>query len=129
MMNFAEFQILGRVGKVKDFTGKTHVTLCANYGYTDRKTNERKEQPHWNEIVIFAESTRKYINDYCKPGDLVMARGRIKQNTREADGQKVYSVDLICDPDGFSILAQKADPSEQGEASEPTDKPKGRAKK
>ena len=129
MMNFAEFQILDRVGKVKDFQGKTHVTLCANYGYTDRKSGERKEQPHWNEIVVFAETTRAYINKYCKPGDLAMARGRIKQNIREAAGQTIYSVDLITDPDGFSILAQKSAQSEGDTEQEPAAKSKPKAKK
>ena len=31
MKNFAEFQILGRVGKIKQFDGKVNVTVCANY--------------------------------------------------------------------------------------------------
>ena len=31
MMNLAEFTILGRVGKIKPFEGKTSVTICANY--------------------------------------------------------------------------------------------------
>ena len=33
MMNIAEFTILGRVGKIKPFDGKTNVTIFANYSF------------------------------------------------------------------------------------------------
>lgn len=105
MSNIAEFTILGRVGKVKEFQGKTNLTICANYPFKDK--DGTKENPHWNEISVFTESTRGYIKSYCQPGDLVMARGRIKQNSFEKDGQKIYSVDLIATE--FSILAHKVE--------------------
>ena len=103
MLNIAEFSILGRVGKIKDFQGKINVTICANLGY---KTKDGwKDEPHWNEVSIFAEGARKYITDNCQAGDLVMARGRMNQNRFEKDGQKIYSVDFIATE--FSIIAHK----------------------
>ncbi len=33
----AEFTILGRVGKIKPFEGKTNVTICANYPYWSKE--------------------------------------------------------------------------------------------
>ena len=50
MKNFAEFQILGRVGKIKQFDGKVNVTVCANY--PTKKDSETRENPHWNEVSI-----------------------------------------------------------------------------
>jgi hypothetical protein len=52
MKNFAEFQILGRVGKIKQFDGKVNVTVCANY--PTKKDSETRENPHWNEVSILS---------------------------------------------------------------------------
>ena len=58
-MNIAEFTILGRVGKIKPFDGKTNVTICANYSFRNRN-GERDSAAHWSEVTIFAEATRDY---------------------------------------------------------------------
>ena len=92
MKNFAEFQILGRVGKIKQFDGKVNVTVCANY--PTKKDSETRENPHWNEVSIFSEAVRDYATKYVKAGDLVLVRGRMKQNSFERNGEKVYTVDL-----------------------------------
>jgi single-stranded DNA-binding protein len=99
----AEFQILGRVGKIKQFDGKVNVTVCANY--PTKKDTETRENPHWNEVSIFSEAVRNYATKYAKAGDLVLVRGRMKQNSFERNGEKVYTVDLIAED--FSILAPK----------------------
>jgi single-strand DNA-binding protein len=70
----------------------------------------RNSQDH-----AFAEATRGYIKKFCNSGDLVIARGRLKQNSFQRDGETVYTVDLNCDD--FSILAQKiAAPAEETSA-------------
>jgi single-strand DNA-binding protein len=114
MKTFAEFQILGRIGKVREVGQTTRVSICANYGFKDRN-GDTKDRPYWNEVTIWSESVRKYIGDYAKPGDLVVARGTLKQGSFEKDGEKVYTVDLNCDD--FSILASaKTDKSDKDEA-------------
>jgi len=95
MKNFAEFQILGRVGKIKEFDGKVNVTVCANY--PTKKDGETRDNPHWNEVSIFAEAVRGYATKYAKAGDLVYIRGRIKQNSFERNGEKVYTVDMVAE--------------------------------
>jgi single-strand DNA-binding protein len=114
MKTFAEFQILGRIGKVREVGQTTRVSICANYAFKDRN-GETMDKPYWNEITIWSESARKYIRDYAKPGDLVVARGTLKQGSFEKHGEKVYTVDLNCDD--FSILASaKTEKSETDEA-------------
>ncbi len=114
MKTFAEFQILGRIGKVREVGQTTRVSICANYAYKDRN-GETQDRPYWNEITIWSESARKYVRNYAKPGDLVVARGTLKQGSFEKEGEKVYTVDLNCDD--FSILASaKTDTSDNDEA-------------
>ena len=126
MMNIAEFTILGRVGKIKPFDGKTNVTICANYSFRNRD-GERDSAAHWSEVTIFAKATRDDIAKYAKEGDVVIARGRIKQTSFTRNGATVYGVDLLADE--FSILAPKAErapavPPAEGEAQ----KAKGKAR-
>jgi len=113
MKTFAEFQILGRIGKVREVGQTTRVSICANYAFKDRD-GETKDKPYWNEITIWSESARKYVGDYAKPGDLVVARGTLKQGSFEKDGEKVYTVDLNCDD--FSILASAKSEKDEADA-------------
>jgi single-stranded DNA-binding protein len=124
MKNFAEFQILGRVGKIKEFDGKANVTICANYPSKD-KDGEARDNPHWNEVSIFSEAVRGYATKYPKAGDLVHARGRVKQNKFERNGETVYTVDLGVDD--FSILASKSEKKDEGSQALASEK-KARAK-
>ena len=109
MKTFAEFQILGRIGKIREVGQTTRISICANYAFKDRG-GETRDKPHWNEITIWSDSTRKYVRSYAKPGDLVIARGTVKQGSFEKGGERFYTVDLNCDD--FSILASKAEKAE-----------------
>ncbi len=127
MKTFAEFQILGRIGKVREVGQTTRVSICANYAFKDRN-GETKDKPYWNEITIWSESARKYVRDYAKPGDLVVAQGTLKQGSFEKDGEKVYTVDLNCDD--FSILASaKAEKSDSDESDVASEEPKKATKR
>ena len=62
------------------------------------------DDPHWNEITIFDDGTKTYIDKYLDKGDLVHARGRIRQASYEKDGEQVYTVNLVCTQ--FACLAR-----------------------
>ena len=113
MKTFAEFQILGRIGKVREVGQTTRVSICANYVFKD-PNGDTKDRPYWNEVTIWSESARKYARDYAKPGDLVVARGTLKQGSFEKEGEKVYTVDLNCDD--FSILASAKSEKDEADA-------------
>lgn len=95
MKNIAEFTILGRVGKVEALNGATRISIAANY---PRKQDDGlyADDTHWNTVVIFSESTRRYIGEHVTKGDLVLARGRIRESRWEKDGETRYGVDLVC---------------------------------
>ncbi|MBZ6078824.1 single-stranded DNA-binding protein [Microvirga puerhi] len=107
MNNIAEFQIIGRVARTAQVGSALKVTLAANYGTKDKTTNEWKEDPHFNTVTIFGEGTQDYIEKHIATGDLVHARGRIRQSNYEKNGETVYTVDLICTE--FSRLAKVLD--------------------
>ena len=110
MRNIAEFQIIGRVGKVKEVGSTLRVSICANYPVKD-KNGEWQDNPHWNEVVIFQEGAQGYVTKHVNAGDLVFARGRVRQGSYEKEGETRYTVDLVCSD--FSRLA-----TPNGEASQ-----------
>ncbi|PSH70057.1 single-stranded DNA-binding protein [Phyllobacterium brassicacearum] len=113
MKNFAEFQVTGRVGKIKPFEGAIRVTVAANYRRQDDQGNWA-DDPHWNEVVIFRKSTRNYVAEHVQVGDLVFVRGRLRQDSfTDSGGEQHYMTNLIVSD--FGLLAKKQ-PAEGEEA-------------
>ncbi|WP_298277626.1 single-stranded DNA-binding protein [uncultured Bradyrhizobium sp.] len=107
MRNIAEFTLIGRVGTIKEVGKTVRVSICANYPFKDK--DEWKDDAHWNEVTIFTKSIQTYVKEHVSKGDLVHVRGRLRQNSFERDGQRVYTVDLIALE--FGRLAQASDRS------------------
>ena len=111
MRNIAEFQIIGRVGQIKPVGTTLRVTIAANYGRKDQN-GEWQDVAYWNEITIFADGLKRYVEKNVEQGDLVHARGRLRQTSYEKDGQTVYGVTLACNE--FGRLATKSDQRSNG---------------
>jgi single-stranded DNA-binding protein len=103
MRNIAEFALIGRIGSIKQVGSTMRVTIASNYSRKN-KTGEWVDDAHWNEITIFDDGTKTYIDKYLDKGDLVHARGRIRQASYEKDGEQVYTVNLVCTQ--FACLAR-----------------------
>lgn len=113
MRNVAEFTLIGRLGAIKKVGSTLRLSIASNYSYKDAG-GEWRDDAHWNEITIFSKSTQNYVEHHLAKGDLVHARGRLRQNSYERDdGQRVYTVDLICTD--FSRLAQASDNRDDAE--------------
>ena len=105
MNTFAEFQIIGRVGKIQK-TGKfLIVSIAAEYGRKN-DNGEFESKPFWNQVTIFNEKTVAWIEKNVAVGDLVHSRGDIRQDNYEnQDGETVYTVKLAATE--FNRLAKK----------------------
>ncbi|MGB5083346.1 MAG: single-stranded DNA-binding protein [Methylocystis silviterrae] len=113
MRNVAEFTLIGRLGAIKKVGSTLRLSIASNYSYKDAG-GEWRDDAHWNEITIFSKATIKYVEQHLAKGDLVHARGRVRQNSYDRDdGQRVYTVDLICTD--FSRLAQASDNRDDAE--------------
>ena len=95
MRNLAEFEIIGRVGRITTHDTSTRVSICANYRYQDEGV--WKDDPHWNEVVVFNRQLREYVSEKLAKGALVHARGRIRQNQfKDATTYETrYTTDLV----------------------------------
>lgn len=100
MQNIAEFQIIGRIGKIDAAREVTHLSIAANYNRRDG--DEWKTDPHWNRVTLFGKIRERLTK--AATGDLVRITGRVRQTSYETDGATRYGVDMIAD--GFAILAK-----------------------
>ncbi len=106
MKTFAEFQIIGHVGKVKRVGPTLRVDVAAEYGRKDEATGEFKSNPYWNEVTLFGDRLVAWAEGHVKTGDLVHVRGTLRQSSYEKDGRTVYGVTLAATD--FDRLAAKA---------------------
>lgn len=104
MKNVAEFTLIGRIGKLTAGDSVTRLSIASNYRRKG-KDGAWADDTHWNQVVVFSDGARKYIAEHVAQGDLVLARGRVRQSSYEKDGETRYGVDLVC-PD-FGLLAAK----------------------
>lgn len=113
MKNFAEFSILGCIGKIEPLSGATRISIASNYRRR-RDDGQYADDPHWNTVVVFSESARRYIDEHVAKGDLVLARGRVRESRWEKDGETRYGVDLVC----FDFARLSSRQPENGDAAE-----------
>lgn len=99
MRTFSEFQILGRVGKINEVGSTLRVSIAAEYGSKDNK-GEFKTNPFWNEVTIFNENVIKWVKENTVKGDLVHARGTLRQTSWEKDGETEYGMTLAAEQFG-----------------------------
>ncbi len=109
MRTFAEFQIIGRVGKTKEVGKTLRVTLAAEYGRNDDK-GEFQSKPYWNEVTLFNDNVIKWAKENVKPGDIVHARGTLRQAQWEnKEGGTEYGVTLAADDfDNITLSVKKS---------------------
>jgi len=111
MRGTAEFQIIGRIGRIATVGTTLKINIASDY---PRKQDDGSwdDNTHWNTVTVFNDRTIEWIKTNTKPGDLVHARGRLRNGSYEKDGEKVYTVDLITTE--FLLLAkhQPADKSD-----------------
>lgn len=103
MRTFAEFQIIGRVGKIKEVGTTLRVSIAAEYGRRDDR-GDFQSKPYWNEVTLFNENVIKWARDNVQTGDLVHARGTLRQTQWETkDGETEYGITLAAESfDDFS---------------------------
>jgi single-strand DNA-binding protein len=93
--------LIGRIGKdpetryLPNGTAIADLSLATSRRWTDKQTNERKEETQWHNLVFFgivAETAKKYV----KKGDQLAVEGEIEYQQWEKDGEKKYRTVIRC---------------------------------
>lgn len=96
MINFAQFRIIGRIGKITKLDKVTHISVASDRKVKDDKGNWKTEAD-WNTVTIFPEQMRKRMANVKvgKKGNQILVEGTIQTNSYEKDGTRVYKTNLI----------------------------------
>ncbi len=106
--------LIGRIGKdpetryLPNGTAITDLSLATSRRWTDKQTNERKEETQWHNLVFFgklAETAGKYV----KKGDQLAVEGEIEYQQWEKDGEKKYRTVIRCQ--SLELLGNKQNQS------------------
>lgn len=104
-----------------------NITVATSESWTDKNTNERKEQTEWHRVVVYnklAEITR----DYVKKGAKLYIEGKLRTRKWKAtDGGDRYTTEILADE--MQILDRKQDDQAQqapGYVDPNTQAPQGR---
>jgi single-strand DNA-binding protein len=102
-------ELIGRLGaepevtNLQNGTTLTKISVGTNEVWTDKKTNERKEETSWHNISFFGK-TAENASRILQKGSLVFIEGKIKYNTvQKDDGSSVRYTDIQARD--FRILA------------------------
>lgn len=99
--------ILGYVGQEPRAFGETcKVSVSTTNVWTDGK-GEKKEETEWTPITVLNPKAAKWITENIRTGDTVHVEARVRRNSYEKNGEKVYAVDVIADT--FDLVSCKSD--------------------
>jgi hypothetical protein len=104
MRTLSEVQIIGPLGTVKEGGPTLRLTIAAEYGRKD-ESGELRTSPYRNEVTLFGEGVRAWARAHVGPGDLVHARGTLRQTDYVRDRVTVYGVTLAADR--FDLLRKR----------------------
>jgi single-strand DNA-binding protein len=76
--------------------------LAVNRVWTDRQSNERKEQVSFFDVKCWAQLGENVSASVAK-GNRVIVSGRLEQQSWEQDGQKRSKVEIVADEVGPSL--------------------------
>lgn len=70
--------------------------IAVNRTWTDRNTNERKEQTSFFNVVVWGQLAENVSQSIGK-GDRVVVTGRLEQRSYEKDGEKKEAIEVVAD--------------------------------
>lgn len=111
--NDPEVRYLPTGGAVANFT------IATSESWTDKATNEKKEQTEWHRIVIY-QRLAEIAGEYLRKGSKVYLEGKLKtRKWQDQQGVERYTTEIVCNE------LQMLDGKQDGAA--PAQRPQGAA--
>ena len=111
-------------GKTTGGTDYAAVSLATNRSYTDRKTQERKEQTEWHRVTAYGPRA-KVIADHLRKGSPAQFLGELRtRKWQDGEGVERWTTEVVASrvvllPDPNRPPADKAEHGDGGRAPEP----------
>jgi single-strand DNA-binding protein len=103
-----EVRYLQNGGAVANFT------VATSESWTDKNTNEKKEQTEWHKVVIY-QRLAEIAGEYLRKGSKVYLEGKLKtRKWTDKDGVERYTTEIVCNE--LQMLDGKQDNQQQAPA-------------
>lgn len=89
-----------------------NLTVATSESWTDKATNERKEQTEWHRVVIY-QRLAEIAGEYLRKGSKVYIEGKLKtRKWQDKDGVERYTTEIIANE--LQMLDGRGDGQQQG---------------
>ena len=98
-----------------------NLTVATSESWTDKQTNEKKEQTEWHRVVIY-QRLAEIAGEYLRKGSKVYIEGKLKtRKWQDKDGIERYTTEIIANElqmldgkqEGQSTTSQPSAPQQQ----------------
>lgn len=87
--------LVGRLGKDPQRKETRDRKEFSVFSMATSKKIKDEERTTWHQVVVWNESTAKYVNSYACTGTLIYVEGEIEVRTYDKDGQTHYVTEVI----------------------------------
>ena len=89
-----------------------NMTLATSESWTDKNTNEKKEQTEWHRVVIY-QRLAEIAGEYLRKGSKVYIEGKLKtRKWTDKDGVERYTTEIVANE--LQMLDGRGDGQQQG---------------
>lgn len=89
-----------------------NLTVATSESWTDKATNEKKEQTEWHRVVIY-QRLAEIAGEYLRKGSKVYIEGKLKtRKWQDKDGVERYTTEIIANE--LQMLDGRSDNQQQG---------------
>jgi single-strand DNA-binding protein len=117
-------ELIGHLGadpeirRTQDGRPIAQMRIATSERWKDRNSGEAKEITDWHTVVVFAEHSAKFAEQYLRKGAFVRVVGQIKtRKWQDQAGQDRYSTEIIVQNFGGELMSLDKAPSNRPPAS------------
>ena len=99
---------LGSDPELRDAKGTpvANFNIATSETWTDKTTNEKKEQTEWHRLVLWRRNA-EIASQYLKKGSKIYIEGKLQTRSYDKEGVKTYTTEVVVDR--LQMLDSKGD--------------------
>ena len=89
------------------------LSVATSQQWTDRNTNEKREQTQWHRVSVFDPTSTSYAENYLRKGSKVYIEGKLQtRKWQDQSGQDRYTTEVVVNSIGGKLVGLSGSQSE-----------------
>ena len=81
------------------------LSIATSQQWTDKNTNERREQTQWHRVSVYDPNSASYAESYLRKGSKVYIEGKLQtRKWQDQSGQDRYTTEVVINSIGGSLV-------------------------